>query len=251
MEKSKDIITRNIKQIVTIVLTIIITVCVSGFIIFYYQESRINKKVTEAIGKITDEEVLKATMVVQRDNYSLKAENQLFKNQIDEQKNYLANIKLNAIRHKDSIDNIEDHTDGYFRELSFLRDKNYYILKEALVWSKKDPLYFYLEKLKDPDFVSTYGDDGRIWHIAAEELGALGKPAIPFLIKKLSTKDPYELNQVFYALHLAYQRENVKEFTNSEMLPEYSYGFPVPATKHKIVIKSWTDWFNKYKSNWP
>src|SRR5687768_2302477 len=45
---------------------------------------------------------------------------------------------------------------------------------------------FNLDKLKDRSYTKTYGD-GNTWYTAAEELGGIGKPAIPHLIKKLDT----------------------------------------------------------------
>ena len=45
----------------------------------------------------------------------------------------------------------------------------------------------------------------------------VGKPAIPGLIEKLETDDDYERALALYALLLASQHENVKEFTNGEI----------------------------------
>lgn len=65
----------------------------------------------------------------------------------------------------------------------------------------------YIAKLPDRDYVQTYGgpDAPRPWYTAAEALGALGAPAIPALIARLDTPDPYELKLALYALMLASQ----------------------------------------------
>ena len=131
-------------------------------------------------------------------------------------------------------------------EVRRLRKALEYVLKETLHKTDQDPLMLYLDKLKDPNFTSTYGD-GYIWYIAAEELGKMGKPAIPFLIKKLDTKDNFERNQALYALMLAAQHENVKSFTDGEYVKNYE--FP-PPEKDASVIKAWQSWYKKYKSNW-
>lgn len=72
-------------------------------------------------------------------------------------------------------------------EINLLWRKLDYVLKENLARSGQDPLSFYLAKLKDRNFTSTYGE-GHTFHIAAEELGAMGKPAIPHLIQNWTPK---------------------------------------------------------------
>ena len=110
-------------------------------------------------------------------------------------------------------------------------------------------MFIYLDKLKDPNYTSTYGH-GYIWYIAAEELGNIGKPAIPYLIEKLNTKDDYERTQTLYALMLAAQHENVKIFTGGEYVKDkYSSAFPLPE-RHPDLIKAWEFWYEKYKDNW-
>jgi hypothetical protein len=79
-------------------------------------------------------------------------------------------------------------------EISLLRTKLDYVLKETLARSGQNLFSFYLDKLKDLNFTSTYGE-GYTWYIAAEELGKMGKPAISYLIQKLDAKDDYERTQ--------------------------------------------------------
>ncbi len=133
-----------------------------------------------------------------------------------------------------------------FNEVRRLRNALEYVLKETLRKTHQDSLLFYMDKLKDPNFTSTYGD-GYIWYIAAEELGKMGKPAIPLLLKKLDTKDNFERNQALYALMLASQHENVKSFTGGEYVENYE--FP-PPEKDASVRKAWQSWYKKYKNNW-
>ena len=56
--------------------------------------------------------------------------------------------------------------------------------------SKTEEIEFYIDKLPDRDFTETYGH-GYTWYTAAEELGMIGKPAIPHLIKQLRSDDEY------------------------------------------------------------
>src|SRR5690625_8026986 len=66
---------------------------------------------------------------------------------------------------------------------------------------------YYISKLPDRTFVDTYGGEEhpRTWYTAAEALGAMGTIAIPALIDRLDTSDPYELKLALYALMLASQ----------------------------------------------
>lgn len=68
-------------------------------------------------------------------------------------------------------------------------------------------VHYYIDKLPDRTYVDTYGGEEhpRTWYTAAEALGALGKIAIPALIDRLDTGDPYELKLALYALMLASQ----------------------------------------------
>lgn len=117
-----------------------------------------------------------------------------------------------------------------------------------LVNTEDDTVKYYLEKLKDKSFTGTYGDgqEPKVWYTAAEELGMLGKPAIPGLIEKLRTDDDYERALALYALLLSSQHENVKEFTNGEYI-DVTLDFN-PDTHKDMVDKAMT-WWNKYKDN--
>ena len=108
---------------------------------------------------------------------------------------------------------------------------------------------FYINKLKDADFTSTYGDGEniKIWYISAEELGLIGKTAIPFLIKNLETKNGYERTLTLYALLLSSQHQNVKEFTKGEYIKVY---LDFDSKTHEEDIKIVKSWWKKYKHNW-
>ncbi len=114
------------------------------------------------------------------------------------------------------------------------------------VQTVEERVAYNIEKLKDKAYIGTYGD-GYTWYTAAEELGMIGKPAIPALIQKLDTKDDYERTLVFYALLLATQHDNVKEFTKGEYI-NTSLDFNVKT--HPEMKKQALAWWEKYKSNW-
>lgn len=104
---------------------------------------------------------------------------------------------------------------------------------------------YYIDKLSDKSFIKTYNED-YVWYTAAEELGAIGKDAIPPLIQKLDTTDDYERALALYALLLASQNENVKSFTGGEYI-EVNLDFD-PATHPEAVAKA-KAWWEKYKDN--
>jgi len=107
---------------------------------------------------------------------------------------------------------------------------------------------FYIHKLKDKDYTFEYGDENiKTWYIAAEEIALIGKPAIPYLIKNLQTKNDYERAVTLYALLISTQNENVKIFTNGEYI-EVSLDFN--PENHEKLKKIAIDWWEKYKHNW-
>ncbi len=111
--------------------------------------------------------------------------------------------------------------------------------------NERSAVNIYLEKLKDQSFTGTYGD-GYTWYTAAEELGMLGKPAIPGLIEKLESKDDYERSLALYALLLASQHDNVKTFTNGEHI---DVNLDFNPDSHPEMIEKAKAWWDKYKDN--
>lgn len=80
----------------------------------------------------------------------------------------------------------------------------------------QDEAHYYLSRLADRRFITYYGESGRPWYIAAERLGRLGEPAVPLLVERLETSDPYELMLALYALQLASQDPAVMARTGGE-----------------------------------
>jgi beta-lactamase regulating signal transducer with metallopeptidase domain len=109
----------------------------------------------------------------------------------------------------------------------------------------EEKVEFYLEKLKDKDYIGTY-NEGYIWYTAAEELGKIGKPAIPGLIQKLETQDDYERALALYALLLATQHDNVKSFTDGEYI---IVNLDFNKENHPEMVDIAIAWWNKYKDN--
>ncbi len=109
----------------------------------------------------------------------------------------------------------------------------------------EEKVEFYLDKLKDKEFTGTYGD-GYTWYTAAEELGMIGKPAIPGLIKKLDTQDDYERALALYALLLASQQENVKSFSKGEYI---DVNLDFNKDNHTEMVDKAMAWWDKYKDN--
>lgn len=103
----------------------------------------------------------------------------------------------------------------------------------------------YLDKLKDKDYTSTYGE-GYTWYIAAEELGMIGKPAISGLIDKLDSEDGYERALAIYGLLLASQHDNVKSFTHGEYI---NVNLDFDVSNHPEMVETAKAWWNKYKDN--
>ncbi|SMP68580.1 hypothetical protein [Anoxynatronum buryatiense] len=111
---------------------------------------------------------------------------------------------------------------------------------------KEAEVLYLIEKLKDSGFTRSYGD-GHTWYIAAEELGMIGKPAIPYLIENIETQDDYERALTFYALLLASQHENVKEFAGRDYIITY---LDFDVERHEEMKKVAYQWWKKHRHNW-
>lgn len=118
---------------------------------------------------------------------------------------------------------------------------------EEIILEPNEEVEFFIEKLKDKTFVETYGDseEERTWYTAAEELGMLGKEAIPYLIQHLNTTtDTYDKGLTLYALLLASQDENLKEITNGEYIQA---GLTFEIDEQEKFTQAAIEWWNKYK----
>lgn len=118
---------------------------------------------------------------------------------------------------------------------------------EPLTLEPNEEVEFYIEKLKDKDYVETYGDEEEpsVWYTAAEELGMMGREAIPYLIQHLqTTKDTYDKGLTLYALLLASQDESLKEITGGEYIQS---GLTFSPEEQEKYTKTVFEWWNKYK----
>lgn len=104
---------------------------------------------------------------------------------------------------------------------------------------------YYIDKLSDPTYTSVYNEDN-IYYTAAESLGHIGKAAIPKLIQKLDTSDDYERALALYALLLASQADNVKEFAGNDYI---NVNLDFDARNHLEKVKIAHEWWEKYKAN--
>jgi len=119
------------------------------------------------------------------------------------------------------------------------------VLKSMLAQSRQTPVTFWLGKLKDDSLLIT-GADGQPVHLAAMELGRMGKLALPGLMNKLSaTSDVKERTQVLSALSLAAQQQNVTAVTKGETVR----GNPADVQSHPELVKAWKDWYAKFKKD--
>jgi hypothetical protein len=110
--------------------------------------------------------------------------------------------------------------------------------------SREDSIRYYVSRLGDSTFTSSYGD-GFTWYIAAEELGLMGRPAIPSLIAALDTDDDYTRTQALYALRLASQHRNMQELTKGAYVDLVADAFPPPEA-HPALVAAWKDWYRHY-----
>ncbi len=103
---------------------------------------------------------------------------------------------------------------------------------------------YYMNKLSDPTFTSIYNNE-YVYYTAAEQLGQIGKKAIPPLINRLDTADDYERALVLYALLLASQDEEVKAFVGNNYIHTH---LDFDARNHPEQVKIALEWWNKYQS---
>ncbi|MDF2614853.1 MAG: hypothetical protein K0S71_2639 [Clostridia bacterium] len=139
------------------------------------------------------------------------------------------------------------------KKLKTMSEENTKLIKElqeqsAIVSAKlnvieQGEIELLIDKLKDRDYTGTYNEE-YTWYTAAEALGTIGKPAIPYLIKKIDTEDEYERSLVFYALLLASQADNVKEFAGDDYIKITDSFNPEAQEEMKQEVLKW---WEKYK----
>lgn len=112
-------------------------------------------------------------------------------------------------------------------------------------WPIEKKIDYYIGKLKDRSFTTTYGH-GYTWYTAAEELGQIGKPAIPPLMERLETKDDYERSVTLYALLLASQAAELKQATGSEYIDVDAWD----TKQHAASVQTARDWWQKWGHLW-
>lgn len=103
---------------------------------------------------------------------------------------------------------------------------------------------YYIDKLSDPTYTDIYNEE-YIYYTAAENLGQIGKPAIPKLISRLQTPDDYERALVLYALLLASQDDSVQAFAGNNYI---DVNLDFDARNHPEKVKIAYNWWDKYKS---
>lgn len=110
-------------------------------------------------------------------------------------------------------------------------------------------LDYNLSRLADQSYIDTYGDgeNEKIWYSAAENLGQIGKPAVPHLMARLSSDDEYEVMLALYALQLATQDEALAEHLDGNYVRFPSVLNP-RANDHNVAIAR--DWWRQYRHVW-
>ena len=103
---------------------------------------------------------------------------------------------------------------------------------------------YYIDKLSDPTYTSIYNEES-IYYTAAENLGQIGKAAIPKLINLLDTSDDYERALALYALLLASQDDSVKTFAGNDYI---HVNLDFDARNHPEKVKIAREWWEKYKT---
>ncbi len=113
--------------------------------------------------------------------------------------------------------------------------------------SETEEIEFYIDKLPDRDFTETYGH-GYTWYTAAEELGMIGKPAIPHMIKQLHSDDEYVVMLSLYALQLASQDSAVTEKTGGEYIKLEGTVLSKESNSRNVQLA--TSWWNRHRHLW-
>lgn len=118
------------------------------------------------------------------------------------------------------------------------------------LWTMPEEVAYYVERLPDRSLVTLYGDEEnpRPWYVAAEELGQIGKPAIPALMGRLDSSDPYEQMLALYALLLASQDRALMAETGGEAL---RLDTVLTEETNAVNRKRAEDWWQRHRHLWP
>ncbi len=107
--------------------------------------------------------------------------------------------------------------------------------------SPEEEASYYVSRLSDRRFVSSYGDrdNPRPWYIAAEKLGEIGLPAVPLLFARLNTSDEYEQMLVLYALQLATQDPQLMVRTSGDYVQLGVVLDPAHNAENVVTAQQW------------
>lgn len=114
---------------------------------------------------------------------------------------------------------------------------------------RHDDLEYNLQRLDDQHYTQTYGDgeNDKIWYSAAENLGQMGKRAVPHLIETLDSNDSFEVMLALYALQLASQDAQLQAQTEYNYLTLPSVLNPRANNHNKAIALSW---WREYQHLW-
>lgn len=160
------------------------------------------------------------------------------------QSNDLKELELTVTNISDQINNLQTNFATYEKSLDDF-DARLTQLEIQTTDMESFLVDYYIDKLSDPTYTSIYNEDN-IYYTAAENLGHIGKAAIPKLIQKLDTSDDYERALALYALLLASQSDNVKEFAGNDYI---NVNLDFDARNHPAKVSIALEWWEKYKSN--
>lgn len=149
---------------------------------------------------------------------------------------YLETIKNQSEQIANDVTKLQDNMTAYETTLQSCQ-KSLDHLSDALV-------DYYIDKLGDKSYTTTY-NEGYIYYTAAENLGSLGKAAIPKLIPILDTTDDYERSLALYALLLASQQEDVKAIVGDDYI---KVNLDFDATTHEKAVQIAKEWWHKYQN---
>ena len=155
----------------------------------------------------------------------------------------LKNLKATSTDISKQITELQNHLNSYNKSLNEF-EKRLSELEEQNTELQTFLVDYYIEKLKDPTYTSITNEDS-IYYTAAENLGLIGKPAIPKLIQKLDTANDYERALTLYALLLASQADNVKSFAKNDYI---NVNLDFDARNHPQKVEVARKWWDKYKS---